>query len=365
VTAALRVLTSDEGEDRQSWLDAWEATGAEPFAHPDYVRLFLAPGHTALAALLESGDGCVLMPYIRRPLVDVAGSTGDGTDVVSPYGYGGPFCEGSAEAATIIAPFVAWMRDEHVVTAFLRLSLDVPPLEVPPPARVVHLADNVVVDLDRSSDEIWRDYEHKVRKNVNKARRAGMSVTSTRGFQNVSRFHHVYSATMRRRSAADWYHFDEAFFLALERAVPNGMRVFETLDERGLAVSVEVALESGSRFYSFLGGTLPEAFPHAPNDLLKHSIIETGVAEGKREFVLGGGYAAGDGIFRYKRSFAPQGTVAFRGLQICADPVTYSLLARFATEAAARNSMRLVDNFFPAYRSPAVSLSSGSAPKAH
>ena len=53
------------------------------------------------------------------------------------------------------------------------------------------------------------------------------------------------------------------------------------------------------------------AFDVRPNDLLKWQLILWLRNEGKRRFVLGGGYSADDGIFRYKRSFAPHGLVPF------------------------------------------------------
>jgi hypothetical protein len=60
-----------------------------------------------------------------------------------------------------------------------------------------------------------------------------------------------------------------------------------------------------------LGGTLPDVFSHRPNDLLKHEIILWARNAGKKAFILGGGHESNDGIFRYKKSFAPQGSMPF------------------------------------------------------
>ena len=75
----------------------------------------------------------------------------------------------------------------------------------------------------------------------------------------------------------------------------------------GRVVSTELVFVAAEHVYSFLGGTLTEALELRANDLLKHEIIRWARDAGRKTFVLGGGYGAADGIFRYKLSFAPKG----------------------------------------------------------
>ena len=82
----------------------------------------------------------------------------------------------------------------------------------------------------------------------------------------------------------------------------------------------------------------------APNDLLKHDVIEHAAAGGLSAYVLGGGYAPGDGIFRYKRAFDPTGVVPFMGIQVVADQPHYDAACEVAGAPAG--------TFFPRYRAP-------------
>ena len=134
--------------------------------------------------------------------------------------------------------------------------------------RSVRLADNVVVGLAADAEERWRRYEHKVRKNVKKARRHGLTTTITPSFIDVSGFADVYAGTMDRRAAGEFYRFDEAFFSRLGEALPDSFWVADTRDEDGGLVSTELVLVGDRHCYSFLGGTRREAFPMSPNDLL-------------------------------------------------------------------------------------------------
>lgn len=330
--------------DRETWLAAWQATGREPFAHPDYVALFAGGQDTPLALVDEQESGVVLLPLVLRQLPDGLGS---GSDAVSPYGYGGPFAAGAPDWRHFYEHLLAWMKETGVVSAFLRASLERPPpsLDDLPGFRAVHLADNVRVDLSRSDDEQWRHFAHKVRKSVNKARRAELTVRITDGFADLSSFLAVYRSTMQRRDADPRYDFDEAFFAAIGE-LPGCALVADVLDPAGRVVSTELVLVSEAHHYSFLGGTLSEAFPHAPNDLLKHAVIEHARAAGKTHYVLGGGYEAGDGIFRYKLAFDPDGVVPFYGIQLVGDAGRYEALSRQAL------GHREAEGYFPAYRSP-------------
>jgi CelD/BcsL family acetyltransferase involved in cellulose biosynthesis len=108
-------------------------------------------------------------------------------------------------------------------------------------------------------------------------------------------------------------------------------------------VSSELALVSATSAYSFLGGTREDAFALRPNDLLKVELIRWAKAAGRQRFVLGGGFEADDGIFRYKRSFAPHGLVPFEIGTRVLRPDVYDELTR-------RAGGPREPGFFPAYR---------------
>jgi hypothetical protein len=118
-------------------------------------------------------------------------------------------------------------------------------------------------------------------------------------------------------------------------------------------VSSELVLCSAKHVYAFLGGTRQEAFPLRPNDLLRHRTALWAMEQGKRAYVLGGGYQPGDGILRHKRAFAPGGEVPFRVAGLVHDRESYlDLATRRAAHAAARGQEWAPRaGFFPAYRS--------------
>lgn len=359
------VLLSNVGVDRESWMNRWETSGREPFAHPGYVESFCEGGATAHCAVVATSGGEALLPLILRVIPGEEGESATALrDATSPYGYGGPFGAQGASLAEVWHVVAEWMSEQQIVSMFGRLSLDaaVPAVRVPGVA-VRSDAENVVVDLRRPPEEQWRHYEHKVRKNVNKARRAGLRVRVAGEFSNLREFSAVYAATMDRRGAAAWYRFDEDFFASFTARIRGSYVVAEVRDVDDRLVSAELVLCSDKYMYSFLGGTLPDAFPYAPNDLLKHELINYGRESRRVGFVLGGGYAANDGIFRYKRAFDPTGVVPFTRVEVVGDLATYRRLvdARLREAHATGGVEGLQEGFFPPYRAPLVGRDEGAA----
>lgn len=340
--SGLEIWDARDPADREGWerLHAgWEHR--EVFAHPAYVEMFAGPGERPLAAYAESTDGWILYPFLLRRI-----EAEDRTDIATPYGYGGPYRDG--EIATTGADafwndFGDWALDAGVVSEFVRLSLFADQL-APYPGERVRGGDNVVLELAPGPNELWRDYEHKVRKNVKRARERGVEIVRDEHGERLDDFLRIYRATMDRRDARDAYYFDAALFEGIRDRLGGQFAFFHALSD-GRVVSTELALVSADNVYSFLGGTESGSFDLRPNDLLKHELILWARAAGRRRFVLGGGYERDDGIFRYKRSFAPGGVVGFETGRRIFDAAAYERLVAARGPASATE-------YFPAYRAP-------------
>jgi CelD/BcsL family acetyltransferase involved in cellulose biosynthesis len=345
------VLEARSDADRARWLAAWTAHArGEPAWHPTYAVRFANPADRVVCALYEDGGGTVLFPFMVRAIPDW------GHDAITPYGYGGPLRSGTPNTDRFWDAFDAWAASEGLVTFVARLALFEDYL-VPWRGEVRTVMENVVRDLGDPSDVLFASYEHKVRKNVHRAQREGLVAEVAEGFTRFEDFHRIYLGTMGRRGAASGFHFPREFFAALEAEMPAQLVTAHVLYQ-GSVVSSELVLRSDRHLYSFLGGTDERFFPMRPNDLLKHEVIEWGTRQGLAGYVLGGGPEAGDGIFRYKRSFAPHGVRPFRIGTRVFRPDAYDALVVERRRQASEASLEWMPSpsFFPAYRTPLVPL---------
>lgn len=315
-SSRVEFLDAADSRGRAAWLELWQSwPDREIMAHPDYVRLFARPSDRVVAAALRSDGGGILYPLIRRPLAAEpwGASAGEACDLTTAYGYGGPFAWNATEEETLVfwTAFDVWARKQNAVSSFDRLSL-FPEQLLPFQGDLETKGANIVRRLDVSEAELWADYAHKVRQNVNHARRLGLRVEADPEGKRLDAFMEIYTATMKRRNASPEYFHSRRFFESILRDLAGQVCFFHLLDLNGKSISTELVLLSRSSSYSYLGGSLKEAFDLRANDLLKHEIITWCRNAGKKVFVLGGGYRGADGILAFKKSFAPQGEVNFQ-----------------------------------------------------
>jgi len=350
------VWDASNSVDREAWIAAWSATDKrEVYNHPDYVTLFAGDKDAAVCAHLSTPDGTVLYPFIRRAIDALVDSTATGvSDLITPYGYGGPqaWITGSASdlAAHFWSSFGEWATSQGVVTEFIRFGLFADTF-LPYPGDIVTRSSNIVISLEGTDDEVWMGFEQKVRKNVKKALRNEISVTVDAGGEYLDDFLRIYAGTLDRRDADAGYFFPRSFFETIIDRLPGQFAFFHARRD-GVIISTELVLVSDESVYSFLGGTDSAAFEFRPNDLLKFEVVTWARAQGKKHFVLGGGPTPGDGIERYKRSFAPNGAVDFKSGQRILQPALNAQLvaSKRAQFEAADREWPADSRYFPEYR---------------
>jgi hypothetical protein len=348
-------LDPGEPRDRAAWLELWNRwPDREVMAHPDYVRLFARPADRVVAAALRSDEGGILYPLIVRPLAAEpwGAAEGQACDLTTAYGYGGPFGWNVTEEETQVfwAEFDEWARNQEAVTSFDRLSL-FPEQLLQFKGEVETKGSNIVRGLDLSESDLWSDYAPKVRCNVNHARRLGLHVESDSSGERLDEFMEIYNSTMTRRNACKAYFHPRGFFESIIRDLAGHFSFFH-LSLKGRAISSELVLLSENSSYSFLGGSLKEAFDLRANDLLKHEIITWCRNAGKKVLILGGGYRGADGILAFKKTFAPNGEVAFRVGKRTYDAALCERMAdeRRSWEKQRGNDWNPDPQYFPVYR---------------
>ncbi len=359
----MQILNPDNTSDRDQWIQLWQASGREPFAHPGYVELYADEDTDARCALYETDMAQVFYPFLLRSIPSEIGTKPANTpafDIISPYGYGGPLLvekqpeKRVAEAGNtphsiqkeqkkalsncFYHYFHRWAQENSIVSEFVRFFLFSEAIDYYY-GLVEHNNDNIVVSLNRTDEELWRSFRHKVRKNVRKALKRGLTVEEDPPGERLDDFLNVYYHTLDRRNATDFYYFDKDF---LTRSVQtlSGNSCFFHVKQQGQVIASELVLMSDSHVYSFLGGTLADHFDARPTDLLKYHITKWARINGFSHFIIGGGHKPHDGIFAFKEAFAPGSIRPFHTGKMIFDEKMYLDL----------NGKISYDGFFPAYR---------------
>ncbi|MCI8483529.1 MAG: GNAT family N-acetyltransferase, partial [Lachnospiraceae bacterium] len=264
-------------------------------------------------------------------------------DLITPYGYGGFFSENEFPE-DFYKVYEAYCREKGYVCEFVRFELFYG-YEKYFEGETECRTHNVVRNLQISLEDMCMDFEHKVRKNIKKAVRNGLEMMVEESTDHLEDFLRIYYETMERTGADRQFYFSENFFRTISQMKEN-MVYFYVLYE-GKIIAAELVLYGAENAYSYLGGTDREYFALRPNDFLKYEMMKWLKEKGLKNFVLGGGYGADDGIFRYKKSFAPNGIADFYIGRKIFDEELYQRLVEMREEGDFEKESR----FFPLYRS--------------
>jgi hypothetical protein len=306
--------------DDPSWGRYFQSLPAQQqdiFYSPGYAELcarYMHRNAQAFCAVLDSESSFIMYPFLFRDIASLGsnGAVGAGYhDITGLYGRGGLVgnVSNSKDVARFHDALYAYCRERQIICGFDRYHPVMRNNECAAPrTQVFDVGGFVVVDLGDPITEIERKYRYSLRKHIKKAERAGVEVFSEASTKHVDQFDCVYSATLQRNGAREFYYFDSAFYGALATRLEGNYRFFyATVND--VIVSCELVLFHGLYCHSFIGGTLEPYQDSCPNHLLKRQIIRDAHAMGCRYYLLGGGQSPYDSVWNYKRCFAPNGSL--------------------------------------------------------
>ena len=335
---------------------------------------YLQPGYVEACALIEGGEPWYLgmagaagagMVTCAQLVRDLPAATVEGLgaqasdrplrDAVTPYGYGGPIALGAdAPLSEFAAQFPAWASEHGIVTTFLRFH----PLlgsarAAPTGTEVVPLVGTVAWQL-APAGERERDLEagmhQRHRRLVRKARREGVDVEVSRGAARLGDFQDLYSTTMQRQHADEFYFFPNDYWHALATAFGDDL-VFVTALKNGNPIAALLCLAGGPFLHYHLGATADEARGNGASNLCFLTAAQWGQLGGMTHLHLGGGVGGNrDELYDFKLRFNPEhGAIdASIGKLVCD-------VHRYAAIAGTRDT----GGFFPPWRAPRVAASKG------
>jgi hypothetical protein len=263
-------------------------------------------GGEAVAVLVEGVGQKVFLPLVLRPLPwGVAGR-----DATSPYGYPGPLVAGDADlegsfvrdAGTAIADT---LREMGCASAFIRCH----PLLRRPEKLFSHVGirrevgPTVWIDLETPASQRWSEMNPKRRGVIRRTYRDGAEAMVDPEWEHLGEFLDIYTETMDRVGASQWYYFAESYFTYLRAAL--GDRLHLIVARRGGEVV-------GAGLFTTVGGIAQYHLSgskiirgKSASAVVIHYASTWAEERGLRLLHLGGGVGgASDDLFRFKAGFS-------------------------------------------------------------
>jgi serine/alanine adding enzyme len=325
---------------------AWD----ELLARLGCADVYLLDGYLESAAVLEGGrrvrlhlsqdGGDVVFPLLVREL-----PSGEGFDVTTPYGYGGPVATGPEPPTQRFWDlYGAWCGANGIVTTFIRFHpLFANQRETGAGVRVERLAGTVGWRLP--VPDLFDEMHPNHRRACRRARNAGVSVSVRESPASLAPFTELYEVTMRRVDAAEFYFFPAAYWELLESRL-RGRIVLVEAEEGGEVIASALCFATPPWLHYHLGATGDRGRELGAGNLLFYEAASWARDRGYERFHLGGGVGAReDSLLTFKRRFDPSaGLLDFAVGKAVHDAAAYrALTGRDADD---------LGGFFPAYRPP-------------
>jgi serine/alanine adding enzyme len=304
-----------------------------------YSRAFVAAsaalvdGEPTLLHLAGDGGSVVFACLVRS----------DPTDVVTPYGYGGPLGAGRhPPLERFPASYEAWCRARGAVSTFVVFHPLARNAESPASAGFHRTPLGSTVAWPLAGRDLLAGMHRHHRRLVRRAQAERLEVIVVSAPGELASFVELYEGTMRRAQASPFYFFPDRYWGELLRGVPL-VRV--DVSERGRLLASVLGMGEPPWLHYHLGARSADAGHAGASHLALYELAAWGQAHGYETLHLGGGVGGrADSLFEYKRRFAP-GELAPAAIgKAVHDTARYLRLAR--ADAIAW------DGFFPAYREP-------------
>lgn len=314
-----------------------------------YARAFQVHGEgEPILIYYDDGETRAMNVVMKRDIAQTAPfkdklPPGTYYDLSTPYGYGGFWIEGKGNQ-TVNDAYDAYCREMGYVSEFVRFHL-YSDCQNCFNGTVETRAHNIVRDLDLPFEQIEKDFEHKVRTNIRRACGAGLEVEFDPEGKRIDDFLDIYYETMDRTGAEKDFYFSKEFFNELNQM--KDQHVFIHVLYENKVISSELVLYGTENCYPFLCGTRQEYFNLRPYDYLKYESFKWAKEKGLKRAILGGGYGCDDGIYKFKKSFAPHGIHDYYIGKKIFNKDVYEKLVDLRCDG---NREAFQTGFFPAYR---------------
>lgn len=330
---ALEVVADDEWDTR---LDALGLTDA--YLRRGYLcaGTVLTPAEPVLLHLTGDG-GDVVFAALERS---------HPSDLITPYGYGGPVTAGDdPPVPAFAAAFGDWCRARGAVSTFVLFHPLYANQELELGFHVEPLTGTIAWDLAPGADLLagmHRHHRRMVRRALGADAEVRVAVFERGDLDGLAGFRRLYTETMQRAGADAFYLFGDAYWSALADGVAMvSVEVWQGSEQ----LAGVLGLTGAPWLHYHLGASSESGRRLGATHLALYALARWGQEQGYGRLHLGGGVGGRrDSLFLYKERFAPGGEIPAAIGKAVHDPARYRELTGQAEVA--------YDGFFPAYRAP-------------
>ncbi len=275
------------------------------YYQPNYLKIesTLVKGEFEIFTI-NNKNKIFIYPYIK---VGFDNEFSKYKDLISPYGYAGPFCNDTSFFKVGESEFIEYIKKENIVSEFVRYHfLYNKNLRFSNNILNEHNRTNVIIDLRKEWNEIlMNEVAINNRNYLNKLEKDKFVFEICKDEKSIEEFRILYNQTMKNVKADKSFFFNSAYFKKLFKGLKKNVKLARIVKNKTTYAGV----------IFFISGDIVELFLNCRN--LKHQKISSTSAlylniakwaqsKGVKYLNLGGGITKlpTDPLFKFKKKLS-------------------------------------------------------------
>ncbi len=282
--------------------DKWEEILPDIFYSSDYLNLWAKyMDGVPKIVLFENESGKIFLVFIKRKI-----GKSNFYDITSPYGCGGIHLEGENKKSLVkkfYKEFTDFCYSENIVSEFTRIHPYFFDDSIIQKNFVYNLVTySVFIKLTEKEKTIEKKFRKGHKALIKKAIREGFEIKISRDEKDIEIFHKLYTETMKRRNASEFYFFPLWFIKEFFKKFKHSYIFIAYYKDVPIAASM--FLGYNKFFHYYLSGSDFNHRKLGGSHLIIYSAIKFAKEKGFEILHLGGGMKGKDSLFLFKSGFS-------------------------------------------------------------
>ena len=264
----------------------------------DYPDIYFTPTYgraceysdNAIWELCQYKD--LIYVYLKKP-IECAGETY--YDLITPYGYSGFYYENKETYNEFIPIFRKRAKDRNYITEVLRqnpyLNINISDYDI--------ITSKIIygIEIDDLKDKNFLKLTTKSnRRMINKAIKNNLEFKILEyNNKNLKDFKNIYDLTMNNLNSKKYFYFNENYYKNL-----NNCFIACVYFNNILCASC-IIFKFKNLLHYHIGGSLLEYRKYGCNNFLHYNVINYGIKNNFKFYILGGGLKDGDSLSKFKK----------------------------------------------------------------
>ena len=279
------------------------------YFEPSYAKIYTFNQEEVHEFIHKNEYGLISNLFIKRKIEVILPDGNNYFDIVTPYGYGGPFIHYFTDKEKLITSYMETFEEyalnNNIISEFVRFH--------PILGNGVDFEKSYNSIFERKTvgtnltfkDVITSEFSKHKRKEIKKIlNNPDIHYEIDENPQDLTDFIKIYYSTMDRNGANKYYYFDNEYFQKLLRSLPKNLITCKVFHKNQL-ISMGIYFRYNKFLHAHLSGTLSEYLEFSPSYLLKYAMAIYGHEKGFDVIHYGGGSSPSpeNGLYKFKKDF--------------------------------------------------------------